>query len=623
MHFYCHQMSLNPQAEGKSLYDVLDGSVTSYFTRLAGVLQRNESVNGMYQTNVSSCYSGNTPVKVPGFCRVCISSNGANLVDLANSFITLKLKYQLKLTQALSAAGVVANANISHRYLFVGFKNSLEALSRYDIYVNANKIYSQAWVGPESFIFNAGMCQTVREKSPYVYTCSKNVEKMDNNVCGVYIDLTTAGYVAGTAIEVEIPVKINLHQILMLASVRYLPSFCGRWEIELYPNWNNLVVLPVLSKKLSAYQLHQIMTTNAWLDDYQLTHSFVQLGHKFNMIDYVVYGVAAAGGTVLLGTTNAAAAGSIVTVPVTPAAGGAAANVEVIGAAGAAAGYTFTVTGQQAGVLTSVGPGAITRCDNQSVECNEGELTECLMNLTTFQLRFEVFEGLRQMYAEQPLIIPTNILHYSRFSGQPGSGNVDGDDFHATLSQCLENCDSIFILTPNDNSQTTCYYQPYLRNFRIALGEFGTHPQRYVQTFNDPRFLAMALDALNLETSDITAMNEDVARALVSPRKMPGMIAGAGANPYWNKELGDQSNFFIGVSLSQVGFQSGTVSSPNTNIPFIFDATLDRGVDAARHISLKIDTSIICLFLLDCALMIQVVPNSDIPVVKLTNKAIV
>jgi hypothetical protein len=136
-------MSLNPQAEGKSLYDVLDGSVSSYFTRLAGVLQRNESVNGQYQTTISSCYSGNTPVKVPGFCRVCISSNGPNLVDLANSFITMELDYTMKLNTALTAPTDAAStpidkSNVKSRYLFVGFKNSLEALSEYDLYVNAS-----------------------------------------------------------------------------------------------------------------------------------------------------------------------------------------------------------------------------------------------------------------------------------------------------------------------------------------------------------------------------------------------------------------------------------------------------------------------------------------------------
>jgi hypothetical protein len=233
------------------------------------------------------------------------------------------------------------------------------------------------------------------------------------------------------------------------------------------------------------------------------------------------------------------------------------------------------------------------------------------------------------MYAEQPLIIPTNILHYARFSGQPGS-NDTGTVFHATLSQCLENCDSIFILVPNNTNQQTCFYQPYLDNVRIALGEFGIHPAQYVNTYDDPRFIAMVLDSLNLETSEITAMNDDVARSLTSPRKCFKLTADNVIGESWNPAEGDASNFFIGISLSQVGFQAGTVSSPNTNIPFIFDANLGTGnltltgtPAVKRPDSVKLDTSIICMFLIDAAIMIQVVPNSDIPVVKLTDKSIV
>jgi hypothetical protein len=218
-YFFCSEMSLNPSAEGKSLYDVLEGSVTSYFTRLAGVLQRNESVNGQYQTTTSSCYAGNTPVRVPGFCRVCFSSNGANIVDVANSFVTMKIDYTFRLDKDLKPVSALTDSTAECRRLFVGFKNSLEALSRYDIYVNSNKIYSQAWVGPESFIYNAGLCQTVAERSPYVHTCSKNVHNMSPDVCGVYVDLTAGEYKPNTDITVTIPVKINLNQILMLASL--------------------------------------------------------------------------------------------------------------------------------------------------------------------------------------------------------------------------------------------------------------------------------------------------------------------------------------------------------------------------------------------------------------------
>jgi hypothetical protein len=555
-------MSLNPSAEGKSLYDVLEGSVTSYFTRLAGVLQRNEGVNGQYMTTTSSCYAGNTPVRIPGFCRVCFSTNGGAIVDLANSFITMNLHYKFRLSKPFTEDA--AAANTYPRKLFVGFKNSLEALSRYDIYVNSNKVYTQTWTGPESFIYNAGLCQTIRERCPYVYTCYDNAATMSPDVCGVYVDLTEYDppTTAGTEpeFEVDIPVKLNMHQILMLGSFRYLPSFCGRWELELYPNCNNIVVLPVHPRAYTTTAQWVLMEEDeGWK---KITQSFTQIGEPFTFME------------------------------------------------------EFS---DESSVLL----------EDVRLSCNEGTLTQCLMNLTTFQLRDEVFQGLRQMYAEQPLIIPTNILHYARFSGEPGNGSI----FHATLSQSLENCDSVFILVPNNNNQTTCFYQPYLQDVRLSLGEFGIHPANYVKTYDDPRFLAMVLDSLNLETSEITAMNRDVARSLTSPRPIRNIEVSAGGvhsdSETFQVTPGDNSNFFIGISLSQVGFQSGTVSSPNTNIPFIFDAqvvpenTTTHFPPRPEPPKVPFETSIIAMFLLDAAIMIQVVPNSDIPIVKLTAKSIV
>jgi hypothetical protein len=61
----------------------------------------------------------------------------------------------------------------------------------------------------------------------------------------------------------------------------------------------------------------------------------------------------------------------------------------------------------------------------------------------------------------------------------------------------------------------------------------------------------------------------------------------------------------------------------------MFDAQLDRPPDGRTdtvdgiHDTQKFDSSIVCMFLLDCAIMIQVVPDSDIPVVKLSTKSIV
>jgi hypothetical protein len=73
----------------------------------------------------------------------------------------------------------------------------------------------------------------LRERNPYIYTCSENVYNMSNDVCGVYYTFPDGAVDQGTTFTVTIPVKINLRQILMFSSVQYLPSFTGRWEIEI------------------------------------------------------------------------------------------------------------------------------------------------------------------------------------------------------------------------------------------------------------------------------------------------------------------------------------------------------------------------------------------------------
>jgi hypothetical protein len=540
---------------------------------------------------VTSSYGANTPFKIPSFGRVCISTNGAAVVDMANSFITMKLRFTLKFHTAMASG---ANTLPGARVFFIGWKNSLEAVSRYDIYVDSSKIYSQTWVGEESFIFNAGMSDSVRKRNPWSFTSWDAVKNMDPAVCGVYVTLSAAAIAAGDTFNIEIPVKINLHQFLVLSSVRYLPSFCGRWEIELYPSWENLVVAQVPVDTVCArrwpsdseYKIG-LDVGPGWKD--VITWGFTQLGQSFHTFQELALVAAAV-------TGGAGAAGATV-VPVP----------------------NYVV--------------ALGNAISQTISGVDGVCTEFLCSTTTFQLRYEVYEQLRNMYAENMLVIPTNILQYGRFSGYPSNMN-DGTPFHATLSQNLENCDSIFILLPFNHGQRTCFYQPWLKDVRLSLGEFGIHPQQPVQTWDDPRFFHMLIDALNLEASEITGMNDDVLRTFMKGRVMWELTgpAAAGVLPSvrdfqepWNGKLNDDtSNFFIGFSLSQIGFQSGTVTSPNSNVPFMFDAILDRpGGAGGIHETPNFDSSVVVMFLLDCSIMIQVVPDSDIPVVKLSSKSIV
>ena len=89
-------MSLNPQAQGNSMVDVLQGSVSSHFSRLESVLLQNEAINGQYNLVTSAAYANNTPVKAPGFTKVCFSTNGSIIADLENSYIEADLTYKLR-----------------------------------------------------------------------------------------------------------------------------------------------------------------------------------------------------------------------------------------------------------------------------------------------------------------------------------------------------------------------------------------------------------------------------------------------------------------------------------------------------------------------------------------------
>ena len=74
----------------------------------------------------------------------------------------------------------------------------------------------------------------------------------------MYVDLADMEQANG-AFEVEIPIKINMHQFLMLSAIHYLPSFCGRWELVLYFDANNIVIAPVNPLAYTDSSIHPII----------------------------------------------------------------------------------------------------------------------------------------------------------------------------------------------------------------------------------------------------------------------------------------------------------------------------------------------------------------------------
>ena len=593
-------MTINPQLQGKDQFEVLAGSVTNHFAQIESVLLQNECVNGQYNMVSSACYGQNTPVAAPGFTKVCISVNGSLIADLENSYITADIIYTLKYSLVAGlpgAAGIQANdaaagtvcgnldgARGLSKY-FIGFKQSLDALERYDIYVNSSLIYSQPFVAQESFVQVAGLKDEILKKNPFVYTSYANAASMDSNVCGVYVDLT--GIAPNTPFQITIPVKINLHQFLLLSPIHYLPPFTGKWEIELYFNSRNLIICPVHPKAYLSQKHFQLIAAN---NDRDIFATYIDAGNgqlqgfskHFTQINEPLFVIAQLHGA-LDGATDA--------------------------------NYVLE------------------RWNRLTLSCDETVLNKCIINLTQFQLRYEVAESLRAHYLEAPLIIPTNILTYQRFS----MSNTQDSNLLCVSNLPVENVDSLFILVPHTANQRTCFYQPYLKNLRLSAGEFGIKPAQYVDTFNDARFVGLTLDALNLENSQIASMNCDFANSIMPHVAVFNNTNLNNSDPagYIFQEMNDNklldnSHFLIGFPLSQVGFQSGTMSSPIANINFRLDANTERMVvpianrgvvqPAAKR---SIDAQIIAMFLIDCEIICQPIAGSDIPIVKLSTKSVV
>ena len=410
---------------------------------------------------------------------------------------------------------------------------------------------------------------------------------MNNNVCGVYIDLKNLATNTST-FKVRIPIKLNLHQFLLLSPIHYLPSFAGRWEIELYFNANNLIICPVnplaycdqtIAPIINRALLKYDKDDNRWKG---FTNNFTQIRDKF---------------------------------------------------------YVITDAGQD-GTGSKIYPDATTISDQQiidttkqkfafkyelvSLQCSKTEVTQCLMNITQFQLKYEVYEALMNHYTENPLIIPINLLHYHRFNiTTANKANQPSSEMHATANLPIENCDSIFLLFPNNDTQTTCYYQPYLSGCRLSMGEFGVKPAQYVNTYNDPRFVGLTLDALNLEMSKISAMNKDFSNSIMPHTRIFDHVGAITyTKPFSNIYTQyDNSCFIYGLSCSQVGFQSGTMSSPMSNINFQFDASIDNITELDKRRTFE--APMVAMFLQDAEIIIQVVPNSDHPVVRISSKSVV
>ena len=263
-------MTINPATVGTNAYDLLDGSISSFYATVDEAIVASEVVKGQYRMTINPAYNAPNPVDSNSFTTVGLTQSGPMVVDLQNSYITTEADITINLSKAVTAS---RSSAATHGCFFIGWKSSIEAVERYDIMVNSTPIYTQAFTGEESFIQYQVLNDLVKNTSPFIYTSYENAAKMSPNVCGTYVYFTAGEAGPWT---VKIPIKIPIQNFLILRNLKYLLSWMGKWEIRLYFSTQNMVFLPIENSIVE--KVIGVKMAGTFAADKLITHNFTQVG---------------------------------------------------------------------------------------------------------------------------------------------------------------------------------------------------------------------------------------------------------------------------------------------------------------------------------------------------------
>nr|WP_279080279.1 hypothetical protein [Catenibacterium mitsuokai] len=199
--------------------------------------------NKRYIPVTNQCYATGAPIKAGHPTTVIISPTGDNTADIYNGFIYAQMKIPLRLSQAATKDKSVTES--VHYHVWVGFKDSFDAIEKYEIFANGISIYQQTYSLEESFITSSGYVEALKKSDGYSKTRHKDIWKQSYGYkSGKVLDLVDT--VDGKVLwEPVIPLKIDLRRFLPLSNIKYLPAFAGKIELKITFSTKGLVYCPI------------------------------------------------------------------------------------------------------------------------------------------------------------------------------------------------------------------------------------------------------------------------------------------------------------------------------------------------------------------------------------------
>ena len=509
-------MSFAPQNDTNDITDTLNGSLTTWYANVDSALKASECVPGYYEYNQAPSYGTQCPIHEGGSTKIDIATARFNVISLDNSYIDVEFTVPVTIPLMNDANHLATQGGFTEKYTYyVGFKSAFDLIDSYRIYSNGDLVYTQNHANFESFLNYVSLTDSAKENSPCYATMSK-IQRMKPEVPGTYITIEPSQS-AATTIDTKLKFKIPVNSFMMLQNLKWFPGFMGQLTIEIFPTFKNLIWCKVGGFTAFAGDI---------LDGDKITGAAVDAGQAINahpnecdFDDIYQYG------------------------------------------------HIFTQINSPCNNHASYDNNAGVQAwgiDTQTFTANSSTLDKFHLYLAFYMLKMDVYNALEYNYLQVPLLFPIQTVSNVKFTSPLGTNT----NFTLQNTATLSHCDTVFVVFPYDVNSRTCFMNPQLNCQLNINGKY--YPRERYNTVDDPRFMNMELDALNINNNPLFSISDDVAFSITPFVKATEINhtdnCYYSVYNYHTGDIKDKTNFFIGVPLSTDEDFMGGISSNGSTV---------------------------------------------------------